>query len=69
MDWTALVGGQRIAAGLQPFAGRVSRLVPELGKNGADLGFRRGWRGMRGNAAAVWRGKMGTVRLWYIIAR
>lgn len=24
MDWTALVGGQRIAAGLQPFAGRVS---------------------------------------------
>lgn len=24
MDWTALVGGQRIAAGLQPFEGRVS---------------------------------------------
>ena len=24
MDWTALVAGQRIAAGLQPFAGRVS---------------------------------------------
>ncbi|GFZ43010.1 hypothetical protein JCM24511_00728 [Saitozyma sp. JCM 24511] len=23
MDWTALVGGERIAAGLQPFAGRV----------------------------------------------
>lgn len=25
MDWTALVGGQRISAGLQPFKGRVSR--------------------------------------------
>lgn len=25
MDWTALVGGQRIAAGLAPFKGRVSR--------------------------------------------
>lgn len=24
MDWTALVGGQRISAGLQPFKGRVS---------------------------------------------
>lgn len=24
MDWTALVGGQRIAAGLAPFKGRVS---------------------------------------------
>jgi hypothetical protein len=24
MDWTALVGGQRIAAGLAPFAGKVS---------------------------------------------
>ncbi len=24
MDWTALVGGQRIAAGLEPFVGRVS---------------------------------------------
>lgn len=24
LDWTALVGGQRIAAGLQPFQGRVS---------------------------------------------
>jgi hypothetical protein len=27
MDWTALVAGQRIAAGLQPFAGRVSHSV------------------------------------------
>ena len=24
MDWTALVGGERISAGLAPFAGRVS---------------------------------------------
>lgn len=23
MDWTALVGGERIAAGLQPFAGKT----------------------------------------------
>lgn len=24
MDWTALVGGERISAGLEPFAGKVS---------------------------------------------
>jgi hypothetical protein len=28
MDWTALVGGQRISAGLQPFKGRVSLTRP-----------------------------------------
>jgi hypothetical protein len=39
MDWTALVGGERIAAGLQPFAGKVSRLTSERreqGPRGAD---------------------------------
>jgi len=27
MDWTALVGGERISAGLQPFGSRVSLLL------------------------------------------
>lgn len=27
MDWTALVGGERISAGLQPFGSRVSHLL------------------------------------------
>lgn len=27
MDWTALVGGERISAGLQPFGSRVSSLL------------------------------------------
>lgn len=31
MDWTALVGGQRIAAGLQPFVGRVCLSFCSLG--------------------------------------
>lgn len=30
MDWTALVGGQRISAGLQPFAGKVGCKSIEL---------------------------------------
>lgn len=31
MDWTALVGGQRIAAGLQPFAdNRVSSITIQV---------------------------------------
>lgn len=30
MDWTALVGGQRISAGLQPFAGKVGYTSIEL---------------------------------------
>lgn len=28
MDWTALVAGTRIAAGLPPFAGKVGSLTP-----------------------------------------
>jgi hypothetical protein len=27
MDWTALVGGERISAGLPPFAGKVSERI------------------------------------------
>lgn len=34
LDWTALVGGQRIAAGLQPFAGRVSRSLRSEARRG-----------------------------------
>ena len=30
LDWTALVGGQRIAAGLHPFKGRVSIYPAEM---------------------------------------
>jgi hypothetical protein len=51
MDWTALVGGERIAAGLQPFAGRVSaERANERSEGGARAG--RGWeRIQRGEGA------------------
>lgn len=36
MDWTALVGGQRLAAGLAPFAGKVSTITWEAVTDGSD---------------------------------